>query len=298
MSGATGPERELTHEEVATALDWIDGNLGVDAAIEFELRLAAEPGLAARVEALARMDQRMGRQRLSAPPRARWGRWLALAAAAALIATLTIPRLQGPREPAFEVALAPSHALAEDWIHGAPALAGQCAPGIAMSRGENPTVLAPGEFLRRAALAESQVIDEALGSGAKELEAGWFVVPLELAEPASVLLFAWGESGAPQRLFPTSEAAPLQLPAGRSLLPGPRAVGSEDGAAVRYQPGFLIPRGAGRWVVLVAVRPGELGAGELRRLEDLLATQEQGPGQAHLEEQGFAVRRLIVREPR
>ena len=298
MSGATGPERELTPEEVATALDWIDGNLGVDAAIEFELRLAAEPELAARVEALARMDQRMARQRLSAPPRARWGRWLALAAAAALIATLTIPRLLGPREPAFEVPLAPGHALAEDWIHGAPALVGQCAPGIAMSRGENPTVLAPAEFLRRAALAEGQLIDQALGSGAKELEAGWFVVPLELAEPASVLLFAWGERGAPQRLFPTSEAAALPIPAGRSLLPGPRAVGSADGAAVRYQPGFLVPRGVGQWVVLVAVRTREVGAEELRRLEEELATREHGPGQAHLEEQGFEVRRLIVREPR
>lgn len=298
---------ELPAEQIATIVDWIDGNLSHEAALEFEMRLSAEPELAVRVEALFGFDALMRRKARAsgaeARPRLHWGVWTALAAAA-LVAITALPRFLASPTPTFEVALAPSFALAEDWTQQSPELKGACAPGISMARGENPTQLSPDEFLRRSGLAEAAVVAQALEAKRHEIEAGWFVVPIELSAPASAVVLGFRQNAASLRLFPSPAGAASatdasRLPAGRQILPGARAAFGRSQQTVNYQPGFLVPLGAKELTVLVAVREAGLDAAFLAELDGWIASGEPVDIVAErLGRAGFRVQRLSVREPK
>ncbi len=297
---------ELPAEQIATIVDWIDGNLSPEAALEFELSLSADPGLAAQVEAFSNLDALMRRKARATSVKARarphWGVWTALAAAA-LVVIAVLPRFFASAPPTFEVALAPSFALAEDWTQQSAQLKGACAPGIAMARGENPTALSPEEFLRRTAVAETAVVAQALQAMQREIEAGWFVVPIELSAPASVVVLGFSQNAPPARLFPDPKASdPINdashLAAGRQLLPGARAGLGRSAQTVEYRPGFLVPLGAQEFVVLVAVRETGLDAAALAELDSWIASEKSvDSAAARLAKAGFSVQRLSVREP-
>ncbi len=307
MKLGSARQPELPAEQIATIVDWIDGSLSAEAALEFELCLTADPELAARVEAFADLDAQMRRELCTPGVRARarphWGVWTALAAAA-LVVIAVLPRFLASPAPTFEVALAPSFALAEDWTLQSAELKGSCAPGIAMARGENPTQLSPEEFLRRAALTETAVVAQALESGQRELEAGWFVVPIELSAPASVVVLGFSQSAPTLRLFPdpkvadpTKEAS--RLAAGRQLLPGARARFARSAQTIDYRPGFLVPLGTQELVVLVGVREAEIDTASLAELDGWIAGEKSvDSAAARLAKAGFSVQRLSVREPK
>ncbi len=307
MNRNSARQPELSAGEIATIVDWIDGNLSAESALEFELRLCAEPELAARVESFSNLDALMRRRSrasgVKARPRPHWGVWTALAAAA-LVVIAVLPRFLASPEPTFEVALAPSFALAEDWTLQSAELKGTCAPGIAMTRGENPTQLSPEEFLRRAALTETAVVAQALQAGRRELEAGWFVVPIELSAPASVVVLGFCQAAPTLRLFPDQKVADptkdaSRLAAGRQLLPGARASFGRSAQTIDYRPGFLVPLGAQEFVVLVGVREAEIDAASLAELDGWIAGEKSvDSAAARLVKAGFSVQRLSVREPK
>ena len=298
---------ELPAEQIATIVDWIDGNLSAEAALEFELRLSADPELAARVEAFANLDSLMRHKARASGVKARarphWGVWAGLAAAALLVIAV-LPRFFSSPAPSFEVALAPSFALAEEWTQQSAELKGTCAPGIAMARGENPTLLSPEEFLRRTEAAESSVVARALDGGQRELEAGWFVVPIELSAPASVVVLGFAKDASALRLFPDPKdvdpaAVASRVAAGRHLLPSARAGLGRSAKTVDYRPGFLVPLGAREFEVLVAARADALDAATLAGLDSWIASEKSvDSAAARLTEAGFSVRRLSVREPK
>lgn len=307
MSTSEPDSPELVPADIALAMAWIDGELEPEAAQDFELRLAADPALAARVESLSLLDEHLRRDaRVRARTertRQRWNVGVGLAAAALLLITV-VPQLFAPRAPDFEVALAPGFAMAEEWIGTQPELRGASAPGIATSRGAGGAPRSAEEFLRASELAEVQVSEQALAQGRRELQAGWFVLPMRLEEQASVLVFGFSESAPATRLFPASTDAASasvasRVMAGRRILPGPRAVAGEKARTVQYQPGFLLPLGVGELQVLIAVRRDELDSTWLRELDGELAAGTSAQQlAARLEREGFRLQRLVVREPK
>lgn len=298
MSAPGERDREWTAEELAEIVPWLDGQLDPLAAAEFERRLANDPALAARVEEVAGLDSLLRRTTPAAvnATRRRWVIGAGLAAAAALLIAF-LPALWAPRPPRFEVALAEGFALAEDWTRAMPELRGARAPGIAVARGEGTRALGADDFLRASDFAESAVARHALEQGRDELDAGYFVVPIELSEPASVVIYAQGSAPFAERLFPSNEATDAALPEGRTLLPGPRAR-RVDGSTLRYSPGFLVPLGVESYEVLVAVRRAAIGAEELQQLDRLAAANSAVDLRSELASRGFALRSLRVREPR
>lgn len=307
MTHDAGMGREPHAEELTTILDWIDGNLPEEAALAFELRLSAEPELAARVEELSNLDALVRRHVRAGTPLARtrlhWGIWVAIAAAAVL-AIAILPRFFAPTAPVFEIALAAGYASAEDWTQQTAELKGACAPGIAVSRGTNPVLLSPEEFLRRSTLSEDAVMEQALDGKRHELEAGWFVVPIELSAPASVVVLSFSPNAGPRRLFPDPESAATlpdaaRLEAGRRLLPSPRAEIGRSGQSVVYRPGYLVPLDAGELVLLVAVREADVDAATLALVDASIeqARSANATGE-FMVEAGFSVQKLRVREPR
>jgi len=306
MSATPQDPRELSPQEMAQALEWIDGELSTEAALEFELRLAADASLAAQVEGLALLDlhlRREARARVHVErTRRRWSIGVALAAAAVLAIAL-LPKLLAPRAPDFEVALAPSFALAEDWIGAQPELRGSSAPGIGSVRGGNANQRSAAEFLRASEISELSVSSNALETGRRELEAGWFVVPIDLEAPAAVIVLACGEQAPATRLFPTQAdpgqaASAARLESGRQLLPSPRVIAGRQPQTLAYQPGFLVPLNVGSLTLLVAVRrqvpePAWFQALEAHMLAGATADQLG----ERLAREGFVVQRLLVREP-
>lgn len=307
MSSQARVPRELLPQEMSTAIDWLDGELSSEAAIEFELRLASDPTLAASVEGLGLFDARLRRQARSRArlerTRSRWSIAAGLAAAAVLAITL-LAQFFAPRAPDFEVALASGFALAEDWAGAQPELRGASAPGIAVVRGAAATHLSADEFLRASELSEAAVIDNALSARRRELDAGWFVVPLELSEPASVLVLAFSAGGPLVRLFPDPEHVKeanllARLEAGRHVLPSARAVPGRQPQALDYRPGFLVPLGAEELTVLVCVHRDTFNAADLAQLEASVAGQTSVDRvEQRLASSGFKLQRLTVREPR
>ena len=307
MSDLARAPRELSSEEVAQALDWIDGELSQEAALEFELRLAADSSFADRVEVLGLLDEQLRRDARARArierTRRRWSLGVGLAAAAVLASTL-LPQLFAPRAPDFEVALAPSFAMAEDWIAAQPELRGSVAPGISVARGANENQRSAAEFLRASELAEFSVASNALSTGRHELEAGWFVVPIELEAPSAVIVIACSDKSPATRLFPTQAdpaqaAAAARIERGRHLLPSPRVIAGRQPQSLAYQPGFLVPLNVGELTILVAVRTR---APESEWFGALEAQLIAGASAEHLDErlsrEGFKVQRLLVREPK
>ncbi|HTF90411.1 MAG TPA: hypothetical protein VK843_18485 [Planctomycetota bacterium] len=299
--------RELSSEDVAAAMSWIDGELEPEAAMAFELRMSQDSELAQRVEALVGIDALLRRQAKSASTGAgsrHWGVWMSLAAAAGLlICALAWSMLRKPAT-LMEVALAPSFAMAEDWTQGKPALEGASAPGIGVSRGPNQKQLSARDFLSASNAAEEFIATAALEEKRRELDAGWFVVPIDLREPAVVLVLSFSDAAGASRIFPSDPVVVRgHLAKGRSLLPSPRAVEGSAPDTLEYRPGFLVPIGAKELTVLVAAHRDPEDRPELHLpIEELDGLLAKKPSVERVEEflkaYGFQSQRLVVREPK
>ena len=315
----------LSEADMATAVAYVDGALGHDERLAFELRLAAEPALAAATGALRDTDRllrtlemqmrTLEMQSANQVARARRLRPLLWAGSLALAATVLIavgvslldPGQfdPGERKAGYRVAVAPGYESSADYIASVPSLGGLRPPGLDVLRGadETPNVSAR-EFADRAHAAELElartVLDQAAGaatpSGSStqgEISAGFFVVPLELAVRSDVVVYALAEQADPARA--SEGAAPVffaTLEAGRHVLPKERvALDAVTGDSVRYERGFLVSLGAGVLDVVVGVRASS---------DAPLVVSKAGDKQQavlELERAGFSVRVLRVREP-
>ena len=291
------PGKQLSSEDMALCVAFVDGELERDAQVAFQRRMATEPDLAAAAQALLETDEML--RKLNAGTQAKLARvrrmrpwvWAAsLAAAAALIVAIGRWNLTSGPAPSFEVALAPSFESPLDYIASQPSLAGLRPRGVDVLRGENqaPNIEAQ-EFLAKARAVE--VDAERVAS--KEISAGYFVVPIEVSRAAEVVLYAFPAQRA------TAESAAIeplyagQLPSGRHVLPGPRfAPDTAHAEWVHYERGFLVGVGVGELDVVVGVRRTGAPARTATRFKN------GAEAEAALTADGFVVRHMRVREPR
>jgi hypothetical protein len=311
-------------DDRARSIAYLDGLLSQDEQLAFEQRLAADPKLAARVQALLETDEWLREEQRELarsaefaassntpprrpPPAPKTWLWAAsFAAAAALVLWAAASWLQREDASSFEVALAPSFEAARDYAASEPRLAGLSAPGVETLRGgESADNIDPLRFVELAREAELERHRARLagGGGAREseLEAPFFVVSVQLAAPSSVVVASIADGRAPERLYPdpNASAAATELAAGVHVLPGERFVLAGSGAStrVRYQRGFLAPVGVGELQVVVGVKPFAAAA-ELAPTPAELAATDARELEAALRAAGFETRTFVVREPR
>lgn len=314
-SGAQGfGPSALSEADMANCVAYVDGALSHDERLAFELRLAAEPGLAAATSALLDTDRLLrtlemqmrtlemqSAQQVARARRLRPLVWAgSLALAAAVLIAFGVSLLDpAERQALYRVAVAPGYESSADYIASVPSLGGLRPPGLDVLRGadETPNVTAR-EFAERAHAAELELAQAVLDQAAdattpSEITAGFFVVPLELARRSDVVVYALPESTEPAGA--SEGAAPVflaTLEAGRHVLPKERvALDAVTGDSVRYERGFLVSLGAGVLDVVVGVRASTD--------EPLVAPKARDRQQAllELERAGFSVRVLRVREP-
>jgi hypothetical protein len=313
---------ELSEDDMSRAVAFIDGAMTEGERASFELRLAADPDLAAAVEALMATDE-LARRATTARDRdrrrgtvirldeRRKKRALVAATIAAAAAALAMPILRWmsrDREPRIEcaVALAPSFATADEFLASHPELSGLKPPGLDSLRGatDAPNVEAR-EFAVRAHALEPRPSDSPTPTSPPSITAGYFVVPIETKTSCSVVVLGFPKYGASVRLYPdpadTRPARELgRIEPGSHTLPHERIELASDGASVAYQRGFLVPIHAETMDVLVAVRAEPLDA------QTLAAIDEQSTGLIgreralfELEKRaGFRVTELRVLEPK
>ncbi len=291
----------------ALCVAYIDGLLDEREQLEFERRLSAEPALAARVRALLETDELLRNakaQTVALSERASSRRpivWAAsLAAAAALLVWLGVQLVRSTPAARFEVALAPGFEAAREYAAEVPQLEGLVARGLENLRGEaEPANVDPQHFVELAREAELDAARRRLAQAPREpVEAGYFVLPLNLARASEVLVFAAQADRPFELLHPSGESrAALRLPAGLHVLPAERFALAGEGASVRvrYQRGFLTPLGVQQLQVLVAVRAQDSADPAPFVAPQGLASAEL---RAALERAGFELRELSVREPR
>jgi hypothetical protein len=293
--------RRLPENDMAMCVAYVDGDLSSDERIAFELRLAAEPALAAATEALLDTDHLLRKlegdsvRQVARVRRMRPWLWSgSLAVAAAALTALGIHLLApgaGMRVPSFRVAVAPSFESSSDFVASVPDLQGLRPAGLDVLRGssEEPNIAAP-DFAAKASTAEDRLASTALDGAPREVTAGYFVVPLELARPSDVAIYALPKSGPHDAEVAPLFAAPID--AGRHVLPSQRfQLDGVTGASVHYERGFLVPVGAGELEVVIGVRERSAAAAEVPRVRDAQSARHA------LEQHGFAVRVLHVHEP-
>lgn len=302
-------DARMRDDDRALCVAYIDGLLTQDEQLAFEQRLAADPGLAARVRALLETDELLRAAQLETAREAQRATrlrplaWIvSLAAAAALLVWLAVAMLGKPAAPNFEVALAPSFESAREFAAQQPTLADLAPPGLAALRGgvAEPNVAAE-RFVELAEEAEARIVQSALAADRAELVAPFFVLPIRLAAPSEVVVFALADDGPPARLYPDAAATSATLSAGAQLLPSTRfeRVGDGDSARVRYRRGFLMPVGVAELFLVVGVR--EVVAGDAPRelsLERAALEPDRASLQEALRREGFATQLLVVRAPR
>ncbi|MBL8861003.1 MAG: hypothetical protein JNK02_03245 [Planctomycetes bacterium] len=290
----------ISETDQALAAAFVDGDLAEPERTVFELRLAAEPELAAHVEGLFATDElvrRHARRTGAALPRGARLRpfVLVLAAAAVVVAVLAIASLldDAPARASVQVALRPSGESAAEWIALEPALGGLRPPGLDELRGPGESADAdPRAFVDAARRLELRALDR---PAAAETTAAFYSIALRLEAPCDVVIAAFPERGPPQLVWPAAGAS-ARLEAGEHVLPSPSFHYVDDGRGprVEYQRGFLVPLGSGRVVVLVGTRAA--------RAEGLHASQrvalESPSAQASLlAAAGFETRQYVLREP-
>jgi hypothetical protein len=301
-------------DERARSIAYLDGLLSQDEQLAFEQRLAADPELAARVQALLETDELLREEqrelarraepaRRQPPPPSAWWWAASFAAAAALVLWAAATLLRREDVSSFDVALAPSFEAARDYAATEPRLAGLSAPGVETLRGgESTDNVDPQRFVELAREAELERHRARLaGARERELEAPFFVVSLRLETPSSVVVDSVAAGRGVERLFPdpTASEAAAELAAGLHVLPGERFVlaGSGPSTRVRYQRGFLAPVGVGELQVVVGVKPFAAAA-ELAPTAAELAATDVHELEAALRAAGFETRTFAVREPR
>ncbi len=299
----------IRDEDLVQAGAYLDGELREPERTRFELRLSAEPELAAQVENLLRTDEFVRRHsrpsigvQVDGLPRRRAGLRLLptlLLAAAAILAILTVRALIGDgarKSSALEIALVPSFESATEWIARDPGLAGQRPPGLDELRGANeePNVAARA-FVEAAQRAEARAFGAETPA---ETTAEFFALPVRLREASDVLVFGFPVRGAPLRYWPTAEDArpdAARMTVGDHVLPGAsfRLVADPRGDRVEYQRGFLVPIGAQRVEIVVASRP----ARAVMDASLLAPGADRETTATRLRAAGFDLRTFTVREP-
>lgn len=327
--------RRLDEEDRLRIVRYLDSDMVEEEMFVLEMRLSSEPELADAFEEFERMDILQRRHVITrsvdeilAKPTAkapttftRSSRirraWTAVAAAAIIggVAALFgwFHQGQGPLLP-FDVAVLESEATLEEynrhigkhsnWIPaGNDHRSGPRAP-------DAPSAKAYYEQARRAETARANM---ALSNPVHEARAGRFVLVLRLAESAAVLLVGIEPGGRSVRLFPDPSTTSFPIFAGDAVhvLPRPSVLLPVDWRKfdhVDFDNGFNVPLGAGRFIVLVAVRKNFLSAGMLGELDALLESNTgSAPAgdaatwapklRAWLEKRDFAVREIIILEP-
>jgi hypothetical protein len=277
---------ELSEADQALCVAYIDGLLPEERRIEFELRLAGDPELARRVQALLSTDAFVRRMsgaaaNTASPHRRAWAWTLSLAVAAAILIAFAVHLTRTPAPMRVLVAIAPGYESALDYIDSVDSLRGLRPPGVGTLRGETPEPnVDAASFLQRARASELSL------ARAAETRAGFFVVTVELDQRSRVDVIAFTNAG--ERLDLRHGSDVPALDPGRHVLPGERfrAVGQ----TLEYARGFLVPIGCGALDVVVAVRAAHSASASLagRTSSELLAECERV---------GAAVTRLRVDEP-
>jgi hypothetical protein len=306
--------KALSNDDMARIVEYVDGTLDERERAEFELRMSAEPELAAAVEGTLDSDLLLSRltaagsvaatgPRALRPVRSPW--WIvSMAAAAMLLFWVGRGLLQGVGAPpaVFEVALAAGYESPSDYVASTVELAGLVPPGLGVLRGatEEPNVSA-AEFVKRSAAAELELVRRTAAKETEVPRSGFFVLPLHLEADASVLVFAWPEVGAHARLWPEetdaeAAASSARLVARDHVLPRPRIEHFMPDDRLVYHRGFLVPFGARSVQVWFAARAAALDAADVTAVDAALAT---GPDalRRELDRLGFRVAELRVDEP-
>lgn len=308
---------ELSERDMVAAIAYAEGDLSEDEQIAFELRMLDEPALARAVEDLTRdhglFERLLGGSAPARPqvPRVGWPRWLAVAAALALVLGGVLWREgRGAAPGGVRLTLASAAANGDEFSAALGELSSDEVRWSASARRggagdvEEPTVPA-GEFVERALVEFEDSMLRRLEQPSTKLAGDRFRVYVELERASAVVVCSVprsGSDGAPDGgggrvLFPdaanlTEEA---QLAAGIHCLPrSPVRVAHEAGPpSVDYDAGFPRRRSQPVISVLVGTRASPFTAGELRALESA-ATSGEGVLRAELERLGFTTSELEV----
>jgi hypothetical protein len=310
------PNTEPSERDMELLVDYVDGRLDAAERDALELRLSQDPELEEALESFLRVDrlQRLAAEQASTvggAPRGRlltFPRALAALAAAALIVVggpAVVRWIEGPARIGFRVAALPSGVTLADHNRCLELDPTLHPPGNGLRSGAAGTEIPVGEYMERVAAAEASRIEQGLAAKDELIETSfpYYVVPIEVAAPASAVVVQLDEQGGRARVFPTGDDATHaagRLAAGRHVLPSPTVrltPESEAYDAVDFARGFQIPRDAGVVTVLVALRAEALAPELLAELDALLSGGADVVAvEEWLDAQGFARRALRLRE--
>ena len=318
--------RDASERDESLVVAYVDGTLSPTETAAFETRLRTDDALAAMVDEFLQskhMAHRLTRAgvRFDAAPSVRkpgpglaWpfavrplqGIAALLAIAAAVAAWWTLRRAHPPLKVAV-VASAPEPTA----YHALLGLPRDVVPPGTTPRGNAPTArtVPVDEYLTLAHSAEQRRIATALADPAAEVRAPYYLVALELAAPATVVLVACDDHGPPRRLHPRPGAGPADrglLPAGVHVLPDePLSADPTDPALLQFAGGYLVPLGVREVWNVVAVAPTPTAPGLMGELDGYLATALPAAGaeaerrhaiEQWLDARGFVTRTFVVRE--
>ena len=308
---------ELNERDMAAAVAYAEGDLSEDEQIALELRMMDEPELARAVEELTRdhelFERLLGGSAAVHPqaPRPAWPRWVAAAAALALVVGGVLWR--GGRDSTSSGLRLTLAAAAANGDEFSTAFGELSSGGVRWSesarRGgagavEEPTVAA-GEFVGRALTEFEETMRSTLEQPSTELAGDRFRVFVELERASTIVVCSMprsgvvstsGEQAGAHVLFPdASTLDEADLSAGIHCLPrSPVRVAPEGGQpSVDYDAGFTRRRSQPVITVLVGSRASTLDARDLEALEGAAASGESEL-RSELERLGFTTSELEV----
>lgn len=270
--------RQWSEQEMASAVDYVSGEMTEEARLRFELNLCENPELAETVQGLLDADELLWRERpnlgAEAPVARAWP-WRSLSfvlAAAVLLAVLVLPRmLEGDGPVQVRIALMEGDNTADSYVRRRSLDAS--APDF--DRGFESL---PAGFAEAQAAAHERELREAFEAGRTELRSALFRIPIEVDRDCSVVVLGFSESGGGRRLFPREDdrADSARLPAGTHTLPRPpfRRLGqaADSTTLVDFDRGFVVYRSERALEVLVALRTTPLTEEDLRLVDSLIET--------------------------
>ncbi len=306
----------LTDADLVQLDAYLEGRMESETEIfHFEERLARDPELAQALDAGLRTDvlaRRLARPH-AVPARRRVPLLVAaavtLAAAAAILAVL----LRTPAAPTFRSALVASglDLRANNRELGLDPADALKVP-LGTLRGGGDVEVPLEEYLALVEPAQRQRLSDALEGRYHLDDAEYFVVALRTTEACSVVVLLVDDANQvlgprgeasriawPQDVPWTSESGRMEVP-GDHVVPRPNVVPGEERL---YEPGLLVPIGAGRVTVLVASTAAPLSAA---LQQDLQTAIDSAAGQPHaadrlarwLEQRGFLTQRWVAAERR
>lgn len=288
-----------SHEDLIAR--YVLGEMDLDEQVAFEARLAGDPELARQTEQALTIDGRLqlaGLRELATPrtsentPRASENtpgtsdnarapvlRFRLLAAAALVAFAIGGFLWSGGHDvETVRVALvrsAPSYeqflSLLEIPADEAPRESTRAATSTLPAAPE-ATPIVDGLLAR-----ERGDVDRALREAADELEGEAFTVPIETDHPVWVAVFGVLPDGELKLYHPGSAYDDIRhsiLPSGRHVLPAARVSASAEersGGAVRFEPGFVLPRRHDRMTACIVVRETAPTEAAWQKVRELLA---------------------------